>query len=205
MVLEATTGDTISAYCRGVGSAMKSTCALADLDNDGDLELCAAELDSVIHVWDIPGSINADLQEWPQFQRDAARTGLYTESVAPVAPELVSLVVVPPDSLKLTWGTVGTDVYGRPDYVSKYLVYRGDEPYETDWSTLAGEVAAPETTFTENPGTVGDIDNNSYYRIKAGDFHGNRSALSDSTLGEFEIDTGGPANKDIKKQQRAGR
>jgi hypothetical protein len=190
-VLEATSGDTITAYCRSVGSDVWSTVAVGDLDNDGDLEMVAAEVDSVIHVWDLPGSIWADGQEWPQFQRDAARTGLYVELVAPVAPELFSLEVVPPDSLKLVWGTVDEDIYGRDEAVTSYLIYRGDEAYEDDWSTLAGEVAAPETTYTEWSGTVGDVDNNVFYRVKAEDMHGNRSALSNKTYGEHEISTEG--------------
>jgi hypothetical protein len=186
-VLKAATGYMDTAYCRSVGSDIKSTIAVGDLDNDGDLEMVAAEVDSVIHVWDLPGSIWADGQEWPQSQRDAARTGLYTEAVAPMAPELLSLEVVASDSLKLVWGTVDEDIYGRDEAVTSYLIYRGDEAYEDDWSTLAGEVAAPETTYTEWSGTVGDVNNNAYYRVKAVDMHGNQSTLSDSTMGEIDF------------------
>jgi len=199
-VLAAATGDTISDYCRGVDSNIISTIAIADLNGDGSMELVAAEKDSVIHVWDLPGTISADLQEWPQFQRDAARTGAYSEQVSPAAPEIVSLEVVDPDSLKLCWRTVDRDVYGREEVVSKYLIYRGDEPYESDWSTLAGEAAAPDTTYTEQSGTVGDIDNAAFYRVKAEDMHGNRSALSDTTCGEHEFSTEGRG--EVRKRQR---
>ena len=112
-----------------------------------------------------------------------------------MSPEVESIEVVSPDSLKLTWRTVLDDIYGRAEVMKKYLVYRGDEPYETDWSTLAGEVEAPDTTFTDHSGTVGDPNTGAYYRIKAEDMHGNRSALSDSIMGEKEFGTDGSLRK----------
>ncbi len=74
--------------------------------------------------------------------------------------------------------------------VAAHRVYRGSAPYQASWGVQVGTVVAPDTTFTQRPGTVGDPNVNSYYRVRAEDQYGNQSALSEETVGEFELSTG---------------
>jgi hypothetical protein len=73
-----------------------------------------------------------------------------------------------------------------------------------DGSVLAGEVVAPDTTFTEQPGTLNDPNANSYYRVSAEDQYGNESAMSAETVGEFERKTGGAAKGKMGEQSASG-
>ncbi|MCU0612948.1 MAG: VCBS repeat-containing protein [Candidatus Eisenbacteria bacterium] len=196
-VLSGASGDTITAYCRWTNSTgiPASTGGIADLDGDGDLEIVAPTSGAVVNCWDVPGLIWEDGQEWPQFQRDAVKTGRYAEGAEPAAPEVQGIQAAAPDSLRIRWGSVDEDVYGRDEVVTTYKVYRGTTAFGVDGSVLAGEVAAQDTTFTERPGTVGNPSVHSFYRVTAEDQYGNESALSDETVGEFERNTGNTAAK----------
>ena len=87
------------------------------------------------------------------------------------------------------------DVYGRDEVVTSYRIYRGTAAFGVDGGVLAGEVTAPDTVFTERPGTVGNPSVHSFYRVTAEDQYGNESVLSDETVGEFERNTGNTAAK----------
>ncbi|MBN1425192.1 hypothetical protein JXA88_11615, partial [Candidatus Fermentibacteria bacterium] len=194
-VLAGATGDTISLYTKPLETDTYSTVGVADLDGDGDLEIVAAD-GAVIRCWDIAGSVWAAGQEWPQFKRDEGKTGRYRESASPQAPAVETIEVVGPDSLRIRWGTVHNDVYGRPEWLRRYRVYRGSAPYQATWGTQVGLVNAPDTTLVELPGTVNDPTLSSYYRVRAEDLYGNQSALSDETVGEFERSTGAAKGKE---------
>lgn len=71
------------------------TPAIADLDNDGDLELLARSADNikcdgsnegntmlVYKVWDLPAPYNPAKMEWPMFLHDAYNTNCYTPAGA---------------------------------------------------------------------------------------------------------------------------
>ncbi len=156
-------------------------------------------------AWDLPGSTWADGQEWPQLQRDEAKTGEYRESASPTNPELLEAAFVSPDSMRVTWRTVDEDVYGRDEFVKKYLIYRDDEPYGVDGSTLAGEVDAPDTSFTEQSAAVGDPNQGVFYRVMAEDPYENRSVLSDSTMGEIDFGLGETLKERVDRRKAVER
>ncbi len=56
-----------------IGGNLFNTPAVGDIDNDGRLELVAANSD--VFVWDLPGS--QDLVHWSSFKCDAAREGFF--------------------------------------------------------------------------------------------------------------------------------
>ena len=53
---------------------------MADLDNDGDIELISSCLDSLIYVWDIPSEGPCTNLPWPMYQHDMRHTGVYPKT-----------------------------------------------------------------------------------------------------------------------------
>ena len=199
-VLE-TDGTLIDAWCRSLDGDIYAAPCIADIDLDGDPEILIGTNVGTVYCYDFGGSHDPLRFDYPKFQGDLHNTGLNQDLITPVSPELLSVEKVEPDSLRLKWNTVRTDMYDRDEYVKKYLIYRGDEPYGDDWSTLAGEVEAPDTTFTHRSGTVGDTNTDVYYRVKAEDMHGNRSELSDEAYGEKEFGTNGSGKKKTEERE----
>jgi len=199
-VLE-TDGTLIDAWCRSLDGDIYAAPCIADIDLDEDPEVLIGTNAGTVYCYDFGGSHDPLRFDYPKFQGDLHNTGLNQDLISPVSPELLSVEKVEPDSLSLKWNTVRTDTYDRDEYVTKYLIYRGDEPYGDDWSTLAGEVEAPDTTFTHQSGTVGDTNTDVYYRVKAEDMHGNRSELSDDAYGEKEFGTNGREKKKTEERE----
>lgn len=52
--------------------------AIADIDNDGYVEVVFGTMDNYLHVWEL-GECAAGYAPWPQCQHDAARTGVLLE------------------------------------------------------------------------------------------------------------------------------
>jgi hypothetical protein len=48
---------------------------IADIDNDGKIELVFGTLDNYLHVWQL-GDCTSGYAPWPQCQQNAARTGV---------------------------------------------------------------------------------------------------------------------------------
>ncbi len=51
---------------------------IADIDNDGRVEVVFGTMDNYIHIWEL-GRCSAGYTPWPQCQHDAARTGVLEE------------------------------------------------------------------------------------------------------------------------------
>lgn len=85
--------------------------AVADIDNDGKLELVVTNY--AIHVWELPGS-QPDAA-WPMFKYDAARTSTIAEPLLALDPTHLSLLVELGESatttLNLTVRNVGPGAF----------------------------------------------------------------------------------------------
>jgi hypothetical protein len=192
MVLDAV-GTTLPAWSRSIDGDTYGAPCVADLDLDGDTEILFGTDAGTVYCFDLPGAYRPVGQEYPKFQGDPGNTGRYREIVPPEGPEDLRIEAVAPDSLRIRWDTVRHDTLGRAEAVTAYRVYRGTAAFGVDGSVVAGEVAAPDTVFTEWPGTVENPSVHTFYRVTAEDQYGNESALSDETVGEFERNTGGTA------------
>lgn len=52
--------------------------AVADIDNDGKVEVVFGTMDNYLHLWEL-GDCDTGYAPWPQCQHDAARTGVLLE------------------------------------------------------------------------------------------------------------------------------
>jgi hypothetical protein len=59
-------------------STIKGGFAVADIDNDGYVEVIFGTMDNYLHVWEL-GECDEGYAPWPQCQHDAARTGVLLE------------------------------------------------------------------------------------------------------------------------------
>jgi hypothetical protein len=57
---------------------IKGGFAVADIDNDGYVEVVFGTMDNYLHVWQL-GECDEGYAPWPQCQHDAARTGVLLE------------------------------------------------------------------------------------------------------------------------------
>lgn len=98
-------------------SIMQNNAALADIDNDGKLELIA--FNSTLYAWDLPNA--GSKADWPMFRYNAARTG------HPIQPMLL-----PSATSLLHWHEIDNsdDVH-----LSLTLRKTGDAPL--DWTAVA--------------------------------------------------------------------
>lgn len=129
---------------------------LGDIDRDGDIEVGVGSLDSLVHIWDLPGIIDMANIEWQTYHHDHWFTGWYH----PLPPENLSGGVSGSD-VELVWSeNLEPDVVG-------YNVYRnlsGGYPY-----TKLTDEPVTDTTYVDSTVSAG----NTYYyvvtaRIKAG-------------------------------------
>ncbi|MCD6588374.1 MAG: hypothetical protein J7K88_07475 [Candidatus Fermentibacteraceae bacterium] len=59
-------------------SSVQGGFVIADIDNDGKVEVVFGTMDNYLHVWEL-GSCPVGYTPWPQCQHDAARTGVLKE------------------------------------------------------------------------------------------------------------------------------
>lgn len=84
-------GALLSGWPKEIGRYVSTSGTLADIDNDGSVELVIGTGDESygvggsIFVWDLPGRFAADKMEWPMFLRDPQHTGRYIQqdNIAP--------------------------------------------------------------------------------------------------------------------------
>jgi len=82
-------GDLLDDFPLVVESNAYGACSLADLDDNGEIELIASSdwrwngdyNDGYIYVWDISAAYNPLTMEWPMFQHDPQHTGMYPGSL----------------------------------------------------------------------------------------------------------------------------
>ncbi|NJK78691.1 MAG: hypothetical protein HC914_01775 [Chloroflexaceae bacterium] len=126
------------------GYSLLNAPALADVDDNGTLELIAAGGSrpdvgqrAGINVWSLPAS-DASVSSWPMFQRDALNTGLlFAAPEPPAEPSDVMAAAAAAESITLTWS------YGG-DAVDGFRIYRNTVNAEI----LVDTVDAATRTYT---------------------------------------------------------
>jgi subtilisin family serine protease len=126
----------------GLGAFSANTAVVADLDNDGLLEMAWIDVDKNIYVWDTQTSASV-AQPWPMFQHDERHTGaLPTTHPRDLTPPSVS--ITSPSSGALLAGTVTVSAQASDNVaVVKVELYRGatligtstTSPYNFSWDT----------------------------------------------------------------------
>jgi len=98
------------------------------------------------------------------------------EALPPLAP-YITQAEKSGSNVQFTWKKIMTDIFGNPEIMNYYVVYRNTSPsFITDVSDSIGFVSHPETTFTDID--VLDSTESYYYLVKAVDWADNRSAKS---------------------------
>jgi hypothetical protein len=109
--------------------------------------------------------------------------------VPPMAPEGVTVEAVEAGAVRLTWAPVSTDIYGQPEKLRQYEVFRSQDPYLDPLPTTpVGVVPVPVTQYIDASSGVGDPDDNSFYAVVAVDSTWNRSEPS-APAGELDYST----------------
>jgi hypothetical protein len=86
---------TVTGWPKIIGDAVDSTAAIADIDQDGLVEVSVAGDDGKIYIWDLSGVYNASHMEWPLFQYDHHHTGCYGGDVMINLPPAVPMISGP--------------------------------------------------------------------------------------------------------------
>ena len=76
-------GRVAAGWPASVGGMVPNTVALADLDADGHCELMVGTLEFAMHVWKSPWAGSTFTAQWPLWQRNNQRTGVYPRLVRP--------------------------------------------------------------------------------------------------------------------------
>ncbi len=72
-------GEDLQGFPKTLMSESQSGVTIGDLDNNGRMEIAAADWTPRIYVWDLPWDTGQE--EWPMFRHDAQHTGLYIPSM----------------------------------------------------------------------------------------------------------------------------
>jgi len=90
------------------------------------------------------------------------------EALPPLAP-YITQAEKSGSNVQFTWKKIMTDIFGNPEIMNYYVVYRNTSPsFITDVSDSIGFVSHPETTFTDID--VLDSTESYYYLVKAVDW-----------------------------------
>jgi len=80
-------GNKIEGFPLSVAQPITSSPAIADLDNNGKLNLIARSTDDYCYVWHLDYDFEPTRVFWGQFQRDAQHSGLYVRPINPPVRE----------------------------------------------------------------------------------------------------------------------
>lgn len=86
--------------------------------------------------------------------------------------------------LHLCWSAITTDIYGNPEAMQGYIIYRNEVPYFTPTSAESIGVAS-DTSFLDGESGVGDLETDTFYLLRGVDYAGN---IGDNSNRAGEID-----------------
>jgi uncharacterized repeat protein (TIGR01451 family) len=87
--------------------------------------------------------------------------------------------------LLLNWSAIDTDIYGQPEAVQGYIIYRHEIPFFTATS-VESIATVTDTFFIDGGSRAGDAGVNSFYLIRGVDFAGNVGTNS-NRVGEIDF------------------
>ncbi|MCU1268425.1 MAG: peptidase and in kexin sedolisin [Acidobacteria bacterium] len=126
-----------------IGSFSTNTVAVADLDNDGMLEMAWIDYSHHLYVWDLSAP-NSAVAPWPMFQHDERHSGLSVRTPEVIAPAVS--INSPANGTRVT-GIVPVSVQAVDNVgVVKVELYKDGaligtitaSPYNFTWDTRAG-------------------------------------------------------------------
>jgi hypothetical protein len=138
------TGDALARFPLMTTAPVSAVPLAADLDRDGDVELCVGAEDGIFHVWDL--EVPADGIRWPCAYHDPCHTGLLR------ADELGTVPGVPD-------GLVGSYfIYPNPAGTKAVVRYRLNRAAAAVKISLLDIAAEPTGVELDGP-TLGNADN----------------------------------------------
>ena len=92
----------------------------------------------------------------------------------------------------LNWSAIESDIYGAPEAIQGYIVYRNEDPFFAPTS-VESIAMVTDTFFTDSGSRAGDAGINSFYLIRGVDHAGN-VGINSNRAGEidFELPGSGP-------------
>jgi len=85
----------------------------------------------------------------------------------------------------LDWTAIDTDIYGNPEAIQGYIIYRNEIPFFTPTS-VESIAMVTDTFFTDSDSRAGDASINSFYLIRGVDFSGN-VGINSNRAGEIDF------------------
>ncbi len=142
------TGAEVPGWPKRLGHWMLGTPSVGDIDDDGDLEVVAADRMGYINVWNTPGK--GCSAQWRKFQHDEWNTGsLEADTLRPAKVDNLSLGGAGDGQVALNFTAVGDD--GRCGTATAYDVRVGGQPV----AGLAAPGAAGAAQSLTVPATAG--------------------------------------------------
>jgi hypothetical protein len=188
--------NSVGVYCSGVILPNLGDLSNADTTDDGYNEICGNRSYEVFN--EASDTVQAENNWWGQYPPESSQfSGLVdydpareqssdTTAPAAITDLSVTLIKVPSHSgVFLRWSEISTDVEGKLEFISHYLIYR-DTTHDYEPTSAQSLAVVPDTTFEYfDSGVVDQTGVNYYYVVKAVDYGANKSATS-NMVGEFD-------------------
>ena len=95
-------------FPRLISGGFAATATLADLDQDGDIEVMVGTDDYLFHVWDLPGTYDPETIDWAMYRHDPQCSGLALRAPKLSPLEIPSVIGVG-NTLQLELGASNPD------------------------------------------------------------------------------------------------
>jgi len=143
---------------------------------------------TVLVDWPLPNGIQLEDVAYITCDQGVEAISSQTTQVVPdqFPPAAVTDLMASEENheLRLRWSAITTDIYGNPETMQGYIIYRNEAPYFTPTSVESIGVAS-DTSFLDDDGGAGNLETNSFYLVQGVDYVGN---IGDNSNRAGEID-----------------